>query len=435
MNDLEFIVLLDGAYPNVPHSSARKSNYINLPTTNFDPLVGQRVLSDQLEVLALAEDLGYDGVMMTEQHGGPIGILGNAMLAGAWLAARTKNIRICTVGPLLNAYLTPVRLAEEVAVVDLMSGGRLTLGLPMGIGAQYHSYGVMNPALGRERFREAHELLIKAMTDPGPFEWKGKYFHVPYVNLWPRPLQQPHPPIFIPAAGSRETLAMCARHHYTYQAVLTPRPVLLRNCELFRELCREEGYEADPKQIAAVIHVHVAETDKQARLEAEGHMLWQYQNFFRSPFEDSFPPGHVSVNSLRGMAAGAGYRSKDMAEMDWDDLIEANWLVAGSPKTVAERLDELTTEMHAGRLILAFNSGSLDRWLVTKSMTIFAEQVLPRFRPDGLALWQREKAAGYQTNAEYAARRPGETVDPVADFGEPGMLPVREAHVEDLRRA
>jgi alkanesulfonate monooxygenase SsuD/methylene tetrahydromethanopterin reductase-like flavin-dependent oxidoreductase (luciferase family) len=271
------------------------------------------------------------------------------------------------------------------------------------------------------------------MTDPGPFEWKGKYFHVPYVNLWPQPLQQPHPPIFIPAAGSRETLAMCARYHYTYQAVLTPRPVLLKNCELFRELCREEGYEADPKQIAAVIHVHVAETDKQARLEAEGHMLWQYQNFFRSPFEDSFPPGHVSVNSLRGMAAGAGYRSKDMAEMNWDDLLEADWLVAGSPETVAERLDELTSEMRAGRLILAFNAGSLDRWLVTKSMTIFAEQVLPKFRPDGLAVWQREKAVGYQTNAEYAARRPVETLDPVADYGEQGMLSVREAHVEDLR--
>jgi len=430
--ELEFYAMLDGAYPYVPPTRERRSNFIDLPNRHFDPILGQRVIQDQIGQLEFCEYLGFDGVLWSEQHSSPIGLQGNVLVGAAYLAARTSKIRLAAVGPLLNAYLTPLRLAEEAALVDLLSGGRLTLGLPMGIGAQYHGYGVMNPALARERFLEAHALFVKALTEDGPFEWKGKYFHQPYVNLWCKPLQQPYFPIFIPAAGSRESLALTARYHYTYQAVLTPRKVLLGNCERFLDLCRQEGYEADRRQIAAVIHVHVSETDGQARREAEAHLLWQYQNFFRSPFPDSFPFGHVSVESLRGMAAGAGYRSRPLESMQWDDLLAEGWLVAGSPDTVASRLRELTEEMHAGRVICTFNAGTMDRWLMNKSMTLFAEHVAPRFRPGGLPIWERERAAGPTSVSEAAARVPPDALMPMA-LKDGEYIDVRTAHLGDLR--
>jgi hypothetical protein len=161
-------------------------------------------------------------------------------------------------------------------------------------------------------------------------------------------------------------------------------------------------------------------------------MLWQYQNFFRSPFPDSFPFGHVSVESLRGMAAGAGYRSRPLEGMQWDDLIAEGWLVAGSPDTVASRLQELTEEMHAGRVICTFNPGTMDRWLMNKSMTLFAEHVAPRFRPGGLPIWERERAVGPTSVAEAAARLPPGALNPTATF-DGRSVNVRTAHIEELR--
>ncbi|UGS37313.1 LLM class flavin-dependent oxidoreductase [Capillimicrobium parvum] len=422
MTRLEFWALFNGPYPEVPWAGHRRSNYIDLPQEEiYDDAVAQRVLEEQLESMVVAEEMGFDGVLLTEQHGGPIGLVGNALTAMMWAAARTSRIQLGAVGPIANAYLTPVRLAEEIALVDIMSKGRLVVGLPMGIGMQYHAYGVMNPAFARERWNEAHELLVKAMTEPGPFEWAGRHFHVPHVNLWPRPLQKPHPPIWIPAVGSRETLELVARHRYVYQCVLTGRATLLRNLELFRELCRAEGYEPEPQQVTMVNTVYVAETDAAARREAEPHVLWQYQNFFNSPFPDAFPPGHVSQASLAGMMRG-GYRSSDPADATWEQL-EREWgIVAGSPDTVVERLGEIAEATGAGRFLIDVNPGPMPRWQMLKNMSLLAEEVIPRLRGGrpvwadrplpGAETWSERAERGRQPAVAPSARIDGELVDP-----------------------
>ncbi|MBB4662159.1 LLM class flavin-dependent oxidoreductase [Conexibacter arvalis] len=438
MRDIEFFVLHDGEYPFVPHNDEigqwSRTNFISLPTEFYDGPSARRMLDDFLDTFVLAEKLGFDGVLHSEQHNGPIGLSGSGLTLSAYIAAVTSNIKIAAVGPIMNAYQSPIRLAEEVALVDQLSNGRLVLGLPMGTGMQYHSYGNMNPAFARERWNEAHELLIAAMTRPGPFDFQGKHFHVPYVNLWPRPVQAPHPPIFIPAAGSRETLELTAKHRYTYQAVLNPRAALKRNCDLFRELCEQNGYEADPRQISVNLFVHVAETDEQARREVEPHIMWLMQNFFRSTFQDSFPPGHVSLRSLRGMVDG-GYRSKPPAEMTWDDLVRERWIVVGSPETVAAGIEEIVDELGAGRVCLSANNGTEPLWMIHKSLTLFAEQVLPRFRPKGAApTWAREPQPIPRTRAELAVRSQPRR-QPQAEIEGVGIVETLTAHVPELRRA
>jgi alkanesulfonate monooxygenase SsuD/methylene tetrahydromethanopterin reductase-like flavin-dependent oxidoreductase (luciferase family) len=439
MNELEFYAFHNAAYPHVPHKSViaehSRTNFVSLPTAFYDEALAQRAMQDFLDLMVHCERLGFDGVLHSEQHNGPIGLSAQGMVTSAYLAARTERILIAAVGPILNAYLSPIRLAEEVAMVDMMSNGRFILGLPMGLGAQYHSYGVTNPSAARDRFREGHELLMRALTEQGPFAFEGDWFDVPYVNLWPRPVQKPHPPVWVPAAGSRESLALCAKHGYTYQAILAPRKVLLRNVDTFRELCAEEGYEPDPRQIAAVLFVHTAETDEQARREAEPHYMWLMQNFFRSTFQDAFAPGHVSEGSLRGMMAG-GYRSRDISEMTWDDLVAEDWLIAGSPETVAERLEELTSEMGAGRVILDIDHGSMPRWLIEKSATIFAEQVMPRFRPlGGKPIWARgEDGRSYVTASECAAVTTGPKAVTASELGTGEIVDARTAHVPELRQ-
>ncbi|HWH27176.1 MAG TPA: LLM class flavin-dependent oxidoreductase [Pseudolysinimonas sp.] len=407
MAHLEFHATCDVSYTALPALADGQTLTIDLPTTYGRPERSRRVLDEILQTVQLLERLGFDGATLTEQHGGAVGIVGNALQAAAWVAGQTSGIRINAVGPILNAYLSPVRMAEEVAFADLVSRGRLSVGLPLGVGSQYHSYGIPNPAQARSRHREAHDLFIRALTDDGPFAWNGDHFHVPHVNLWPKPVQTPHPPIWIPAAGSRESLELAAENHYVYQTVFVPWDLLLKNTELFRQLCRNHGYEPPREQIAAFFQVYVAETDEQARREYEPMLLWQYQNVFSHPFADSFPPGYQSEAGLRGVLGG-GYRSEDAdpAKMTWERLIEENWLVAGSPETVRKRLLDLTDQLGAGAVVL--DTSSLPLWQKEKSLTLLAEEVIPAFRaPDGAPIWSRTPPVGHSNIVEAVAREGG----------------------------
>ena len=131
-------------------------------------------------------------------------------------------------------------------MIDCISGGRLIAGMVVGGGPEYYSFS-MNPAHARERFAEAHDLIIRAWTEPGPFEFIGKHYKLRYVNSWPRPVQKPHPEIWIPGVGSLETLEFVAKHRYAYMGIpYFHISVFERMFTMMREACRSEGYEADP---------------------------------------------------------------------------------------------------------------------------------------------------------------------------------------------
>lgn len=434
MRQLEFYLFNYGSYPFIPHSDelAPKSAYIDLPNRYYEPLRGQWLLDTYFDTLVFGEKLGFDGILTTAQMGGPVGMTPCPNLSAAYLAARTERILIGTVGPILNTYLSPMRIAEELAQLDNMSGGRLIVGLPMGHGQNWHAMGSANPAWARERHWEAHDLIVKAWTEPGPFEWEGKFFHVPYANLWPRPIQ-PKLPVWIPAAGSKITFQKCAEHRYTYQTLFSPRKAMARNIKAFREETQRHGYEADPKQIAAVLFIHVAESDRQARIEAEPHLMWVFQNANRTPAHDAFPPGHFSVDSLRGFLAGGGYRAKDIGELTYDELVDEGWVVIGSPESVVAQLEQLVDELGAGRIVHIADFGAMPNWLIRKSLTLMAEQVIPKFRsPGGKPIWASDLRPA-PTHAELGARLAEPEAIPQARMPDAGVIDVRTGHVDDLR--
>lgn len=436
--DLEFYLFNFGSYPDVPHvdETERRSLYIDLPNEFYDRVRGEWIVDSYLDTLAFAEKLGFDGLCTTTQMGGPIGVTPSSMLPAAYLAAKTERVLIAALGPILNTFLSPMRAAEDIALLDNMSKGRLIVGLPMGHGQNWHAAGGMNPSHARDRHWEAHDLMVKAFTEPGPFEWQGEYFHVPYANLWPRCVQQPYPQMWIPAAGSRITFERCARHRYTYQTLFSPRKALLRSVTAFRETCQKHGYEASPKQIASVLFVHVAETDKQARLEAEPHLRWVFQNMIRANQYDAFPPGHFSVESLRGFMSGGGYRNRDIGDMTYEEIVDEGWGVIGSPETVCEQLEGIVDELGSGRIIAIADNGAMPNWMVRKSMTLMAEQVIPRFRPPGgQPIWARQDQRVAPTHAELGSavldRDP--RAHPVAEMPDGSRIDVRTGHVADLR--
>ena len=192
------------------------------------------------------------------------------MLAGA-LARSVKRAKIAILGRALPLLNNPLVIAEEYAMLDNLTRGRLIAGFVRGIGAEYHAMGI-NPGFSQERFSEAHDLIIRAWTEPGPFQYVGKHYHFNYVNPWPRPYQTPHPPIWIPSQGSGSTITWAAQMRYTYAQTLAPIAVVARFFQMYRDEADKAGYQASPDQLAWSNTIYVAETDEKAMREARPHL-------------------------------------------------------------------------------------------------------------------------------------------------------------------
>ncbi len=431
MRQLEFYPINFMPYPYIPPGEEVESSWVVLPNSYYDPHFGHKLYETYLELNIAAEKFGFDGVLTNEHHQTAYSGMPNPNLTAAWVAAHTERIRIGVMGNILTAHGYPLRVAENIAMLDVMSGGRAISGFVFGTGMEYHSYGI-NPASGRERFWEAHDLIVKAWTEPGPFEWAGKHFHVPYVNPWPRPLQEPHPPIWLPGVASVETIEQAAKHRYTFMQVFSPRKALAQAAKRYYEAAEKFGYKADPKQVAATIQLYVAETDEQARREAEPHLMWYFRNGIKTPTYHLVPPGYMSRRSFEHTLKSSSHGAVNMWELTWDDLVEEKWIVVGSPETVIESLEEITDELGAGRLIFCGQWGAMPKWMALKNMEILAEQVVPHFRaPDGKPVWAREERATPHTLAELAAQH-GRPERPLVRLDGVGLVDSTTAHVPEI---
>src|SRR5438874_9619336 len=200
------------SWPYLPADFDAKydSAWIWLPNELYDPVKGHELYREYINTLAYAEELGFDGVCVNEHHQNAYGLMPSPNLIAAALTQRTSRVKIAIVGNALPLYDPPTRVAEEIAMLDLMSGGRIIAGQVIGGGPEYYSFS-LNPAEARTRFAEAHEIIMRAWTQPGPFEFYGEHFKLRYVNPPPKPLQKPHPPIWIPGVGSLETMDFVAK--------------------------------------------------------------------------------------------------------------------------------------------------------------------------------------------------------------------------------
>jgi len=368
------------------------SAWVTCPNSLYDPAVGGGLYNRYLDELIYAEELGFDGVCVNEHHQNAYGNMPSPNLIASILARQTTRVKIAVVGNALPLYDPPTRVAEEFAMIDVISGGRLIAGMVVGGGPEYYSFSI-NPADARERFQEAHDLILRAWTEPGPFEFIGKHFRIRYVNPWPRPLQQPHPEIWIPGAGSVETVEFVARNRYAYMGIpYFHISVFERMFRMFRDACEAEGYEADPLQQGWLVPIYVAETDEQARREYEEH-LWYFVKRLL-PGITIQPPGYTSVRSLENILKGAGSFMLNLST--WDQIEDGQYAIVGSPDTVYDKLVANLKRLGTGNLLGLFQLGSLPAELTRKNLALFAEQVMPRLRtefPEGAAVFQPDAPA------------------------------------------
>ena len=262
--------LMPYAYLDLDYDKKYRSAWVVLPNSYFDPKKGHELYNRYLDELEYGEELGFDGLCVNEHHQNAYGIMPSPIVTASALARRTTRVKLAIVGSAFGIREHPLTLAEEHAMIDCISGGRLISGMVRGIGCEYYSMGA-NPAFSHDRFHEAHDLVIRAWTEEGPFAFEGEHYHFEYVNLWPRPYQQPHPPIWCPSQGSTETIEWTAHpdRKYTYLQTYSPFRAVTRFMDAYRAKAREYGYEASPDQLGWLVPIYVAETDEQARDEAQ----------------------------------------------------------------------------------------------------------------------------------------------------------------------
>jgi alkanesulfonate monooxygenase SsuD/methylene tetrahydromethanopterin reductase-like flavin-dependent oxidoreductase (luciferase family) len=364
-------------YAEFPESEAEKfpSMRLTFPNTYFDPRTASDLFRRYFDEYQFAEEVGFDGLMINEHHNTPSCMDVEVNITGGVLARITRRAKILILGNLLPTTDNPVRLAEEIALVDVISGGRVLSGVVRGIGVESWATNT-NPVYNRERFEECHDLLIKTWTTPGPFRWEGKHFHYRVINPWMLPIQKPHPPIWVPGTGSPETVEWAAQRRYTYAAFLTPLDVAEDLFKLYHKHAEESGYTPGPQHFAFMVCCHVNDTDEKAQEEGR-HFLWRMGHPLRGPREYWAPAGYVSrIAALMTSKR----RPRPLNELTYQELQDSYHLIVGSPKTVIEKLRHIRDRPGIGALLLEAQAGRMSHQATMRSIELMGREVIPALK-------------------------------------------------------
>jgi alkanesulfonate monooxygenase SsuD/methylene tetrahydromethanopterin reductase-like flavin-dependent oxidoreductase (luciferase family) len=370
-------------YPALPEdfTQQHRSVWVDIDPALFDPAVAHVAYNDYIDELEHAATCGFDGVGVNEHHANAYGLMPSPNIVAAALARTCPDAAIVLLGNSVALYNPPLRVAEEMAMLDCITGGRLVAGFPVGTPMDTtFAYG-QNPATLRERYHEGIELILRAWTEREVFTFSGKHHRLRYVNCWPRPIQQPHPPVWIPGSGSPETIEWVAQQRYTYMVLptLAPYELRARTAEQFKAACERNGYTARHEQIGWGVGIYVAETDAKAVAEYEPHFWYYAKNLLRNRSTFNNPPGHASVQATLGVME-ARRKARPGNFSTWEEIQKEGFVIVGSPATVRDRLKEIAERTGLGTLLPNFSVGNQPHELTRKSMELFAWEVMPALR-------------------------------------------------------
>jgi alkanesulfonate monooxygenase SsuD/methylene tetrahydromethanopterin reductase-like flavin-dependent oxidoreductase (luciferase family) len=360
------------------------SSWVTLPNSYYDPKKGHLLYNRYLDELEMGDALGFDGVCVNEHHYNAYGLMPQPGVLAGTLARRTKNVKIAVLGRALPLVNNPITVAEEFAILDNITGGRFIAGFVRGIGAEYYSWNA-NPAFSHERFHEAHDLILQAWTRTGPFAFEGKHYNFDYVNLWPRPYQDPHPPIWIPSQGSTETIEWASHpdRRYTYLQTFSPIAALQKYMKQYQDSAERQGWRAGPENLGWATPIYVGETDEIAYREAKPHIENFYQKFLKMPLEMLLPPGYLSLKSMQGVMAAKAQVSG--GARDIDAVMQSGMFLCGSPKTIRDKLKHFQKEVGFGYVLSMLQFATLPADLTAKNIALYANEVIAPLRAEEAA--------------------------------------------------
>ena len=397
------------AYPHLPADFDQKydTGWVTVPNSLWDKEKSRGLYQQYIDQLAYSDELGFDGMVLNEHHQNIYGLMPSPNLIAAALTQRTKHGKIVILGNLLPLHLSPLRVAEEYAMLDNMSDGRLIAGFAPGSGPETFNYDV--PSAGtRAQFWEAVDFIHRAWTEAGPFTHEGRHYPMRYVNPWPQPTQPPHPPIWIPGSRSRDTLVEIAKRGYCY--FLSSRShgkETARSQQLFSKI-----FGRARRLLPALAHGHpdvglCRETDAQAQAEAKegvwyflknclkGHLRREGRQLTFGPGIPYIPPEEFRTFLQFSDPTAPLLGDAESCRRSASNRPRSSW----AAPTRSRRIMEILAHAQVGNLLIQFHLGNMADTLTRKSMRLFATDVAPRLRAESARLFAREFPNGAAARA------------------------------------
>jgi alkanesulfonate monooxygenase SsuD/methylene tetrahydromethanopterin reductase-like flavin-dependent oxidoreductase (luciferase family) len=353
----------------------------------FSPEVAVRTYAEHLEAWAELDRLGFDGVGFNEHHTSPYGLMNSPNLLAAAAAQRTSRLKLLIYGNLLPVH-EPLRLAEELAMLDCLSNGRIISGFARGIPREHNVYNVPL-ADSRARFEEAWEIIRRAWTEE-VFSYAGQFWTYHDVAIWPRPVQQPHPPVWVPVTASKETIEWAGRHDIPITPGMGPhRGVREDVIRYYARQLEASGHRITPGHLVISVDVYVADNKAQAVDEAGPYALY----FNRTLFSH----GNITERELQAQAGYVSGSSHDYLRPENVQFVsgsreryrgmtlegirqQAEHMPWGSPDEVAERIIGAADHAGANQVTVNLNRGAMPHEMFMHQIRRFAGEVLPRLQ-------------------------------------------------------
>lgn len=387
------------AYRDLPLDFRNKNSSIciNIDSQLIESTKIYQLYNEYLDELELAAKLGFDGVCVNEHHASAYGLVPSPNLLAASLARRTENIALCVLGNSIALYNPPIRIAEEMAMIDCLSGGRLIAGFPVGTPMDTAYAYSQNPSLLRARYKEAHDLILRAWKEAKVFSFNGQFNKLRYVNAIPRPLQRPHPPIWIPGGGSIETWQWCAMMDYVYCYVsYYGYKAAAETLHGFWNEMKRLGKDCNPYRVAFLQIVGVAETTKEAHDLYKEPAEYLYQNCLHIDSRYVSPPGYASEATTRAKAnshltkaaISKGAEGIGGVSRDWEGILDNGYVLIGTPDEVADKIRRMVIELNIGHLMILPQFGNMSSQVAKYNIELFSTKVIPQIKDIFEDKWQ-----------------------------------------------
>jgi alkanesulfonate monooxygenase SsuD/methylene tetrahydromethanopterin reductase-like flavin-dependent oxidoreductase (luciferase family) len=365
---------------------AAPSLRVNLPNGQCDPAVLADLYERYLDEWLLADELGFD-LMVNEHHSTATCLAPAAAVTLSILARQTRQARLLTLGYPIANRLDPIRVAEELAMIDVISRGRLEIGFVRGV--PYELAVAARSAVGMgDRFWEAHDLILKALsTHDGPFHWNGEHFQQRNVNVWPAIYQRPLPPVWISGRSPGNIKEIAAKGHVfaTFMSGADTGAMF----DLYRSAYAEAGHGvAGPDRLAYLGLVAVADTPAKAMARAKVLVRYMETSAQVAP-QFKNPPGYMPPAAVAAMirargvrtATGKGGAAVDVYAASPEQLMDAGILFAGTPDEVYRQIAEFNASVGGlGNLLMMGHAADMSHADVVDNLTLFGKEVLPRLK-------------------------------------------------------
>jgi len=341
---------------------------------HFDREIAAQTFHNHVEQFQLCEEVGFDGISLNEHHGSPYGLDNSPNVFLSYLARATSKIKLTMLGNLLPLHAHPLRVAEELAMLDVITRGRLIAGFVRGIPREHLVYSVpLNES--KARFDEALDVIFGAWKSD-VFSHHGRFFNYDDVDMWPRPYQQPHPPVWMGALSDDSSRQIARRPDISICVNFFPQPEVVRQLKIFHEAAAEAGRVISDDDVIYGRHVFVAETEAEAERIARPHVEYYWQNLIHE----------INTAALHKMMA-------QNPDIDWnkvkppfdygsatlENLRERGLLLIGTPDQVFEQVMEQYEQVGGfGTLLAMIRMGSMPQDVLLRCIRLMGEELVPR---------------------------------------------------------